>query len=148
MKMTPGEEKHTRSLFLWTPVIVYMAAIFYTSSLSEPPIPSGTDKPLHGLAYLGLAGVILRAVVGGLPQRIDMRSATIAVLIAVVYAVTDEAHQMFVPGRSAETYDLLADALGATAGAMTCWAWGNTQGPRPKTQDPRPEAQGPRPKAL
>ena len=115
-----------------------MAAIFYASSLSEPPIPSGTDKPLHGLAYLGLAGVILRAVVGGLPRRIDMRSATIAVLVAVVYAVADEAHQMFVPGRSAEVYDLLADAGGSTAGVMTCWVWGAIQGSRLKAQGPRP----------
>ena len=112
------------SLRLWAPVIVYMAAIFYASSLSEPPIPSGSDKPLHGLAYLGLAGVIVRALVGGLPRRIDMRAATIAILIAVGYAVTDEVHQMFVPGRSAEVYDLLADAGGSTAGVMTCWVWG------------------------
>ena len=131
-----AEENHTGCPFPWTPVIVYMAAIFYASSLSEPPIPSGTDEPLHGLAYLGLAGVILRAVVGGLPQRIDLRSATVAVLVAVAYAVTDEAHQMFVPGRSAETYDLVADAGGATAGAMTCWAWGAIQGPRPKARGP------------
>ena len=101
-----------------------MAAIFYASSLSEPPIPSGSDKPLHGLAYLGLAGAIVRAVVGGLPRRIDMRAATIAILIAVGYAVTDEVHQMFVPGRSAEVYDLLADAGGSTAGVTTCWVWG------------------------
>ena len=129
-------KNQTGVLRLWTPVILYMAAIFYASSLSEPPIPSGTDKSLHGLAYLGLAGVILRAVVGGLPRRIDMRSATIAVLVAVVYAVTDEAHQMFVPGRSAETYDLLADAGGSTAGVITCWAWGAIQGPRPKAHGP------------
>jgi len=101
-----------------------MAAIFYVSSLSDPPLPSGTDKPLHGLAYLGLAVVVVRAVVGGLPGRIDMWGATTAILITVGYAVTDEVHQMFVPGRSAEVYDLLADAGGAIAGTVAWRAWG------------------------
>ena len=100
-----------------------MGAIFYVSSLSDPPLPSGTDKPLHGLAYLGLALVVVRAVVGGLPGQIDMWGATTAILITVGYAVTDEVHQMFVPGRSAEVYDLLADAGGAIAGTVAWWAW-------------------------
>ena len=93
-----------------------MAAIFYVSALSEPLIPAGTDKSLHGLAYLGLAIVVVRAVVGGLPRRIDGWGATIAMVITVAYAATDEVHQMFVPGRSAEVYDLLADAGGGDRG--------------------------------
>ena len=113
-----------RRFNLWAPVVLYIAAIFYVSSLSEPPLPSGTDKPLHGLAYLGLAIVVVRAVVGGLPGRIDMWSAALAILITVGYAATDEVHQMFVPGRSAEVYDLLADVGGAIAGTVACWAWG------------------------
>ncbi len=113
-----------RRFSLWAPVILYMAAIFYVSALPEPPIPAGTDKPLHGLAYLGLALVVVRAVVGGLPRRIDMWSATIAMLITVAYGATDEAHQMFVPGRSAEVFDLLADTGGAIVGTVACWAWG------------------------
>jgi VanZ family protein len=101
-----------------------MAAIFYVSSLADPPIPSGTDKPLHWLAYFGLALVVVRAVVGGLPGRIDMWGAAVAILITVGYAVTDEAHQMFVPGRSADVFDLVADAGGAIAGTVAYWAWG------------------------
>jgi len=101
-----------------------MAAIFYVSALPEPPIPAGTDKPLHALAYIGLALVVVRAVVGGLPRRIDMWGATIAILITVACAATDEAHQMLVPGRSGEVFDMLADAGGAIAGTAACWAWG------------------------
>jgi len=121
-----------------------MAAIFCASSLSDPPIPSGTDKPLHGLAYLGLAIVVVRGVVGGLPGWIDLRAAMTAVLITVGYAVTDELHQMFVPGRSAEMYDLVADAAGATAGTVACWAWGimaQLSERRHKAQSARHEAQ-------
>ena len=113
-----------RRFRLWGGVVLYMAAIFYVSALSDPPVPAGTDKSLHGLTYLGLVIVVIRAVVGGLPRRIDMRVAIIAFLITVAYAATDEVHQMFVPGRTADVFDLLADAGGAILGVAACWAWG------------------------
>ena len=109
---------------LWGLVVLYMAAIFCVSALSEPPVPAGTDKSLHGLTYLGLVIVVLRALVGGLPSRIDLRVAIIAFLTTVVYAATDEIHQMFVPGRTADMFDLLADAGGAMVGTAACWGWG------------------------
>ena len=101
-----------------------MAAIFYVSSLSVVPIPAGTDKPWHALAYFGLAVVVLRALAGGLPRRIDTRTAVHATLMAIGYAFTDEFHQMFVPGRSADLRDIGADAIGVVAGTIVCWAWG------------------------
>jgi VanZ family protein len=113
-----------RRFRLWGAVVLYMAVIFYVSGLSDPPVPSGTDKSLHGLTYLGLVIVVVRAVVGGLPRRIDMRVAIIAFLITVAYAATDEVHQMFVPGRTADVFDLVADAGGAILGTAACWAWG------------------------
>ena len=103
--------------------MLYMAAIFYVSALSDPLVPAGSDKSLHGLAYLGLAIVVLRALVGGLLRRIEMRVAIAAFLITVAYAATDEVHQMFVPGRTADMFDLLADAAGAIVGTAVCWAW-------------------------
>ena len=102
-----------------------MAAIFYVSGLPDAPMPPGlSDKPLHSLAYLGLAVVTVRAVAGGLPRRITLRVAAIAAAIAIGYGVTDEIHQSFVPGRTAELDDLLADAGGTLIGTAACWAWG------------------------
>ena len=109
---------------LWAPVAIYMAAIFYVSSISDPPVPGGSDKPLHWLAYTGLAVVVVRALAGGLPRRIDLRIAVIAMLITIGYGITDEVHQLFVPGRSGDVYDLMADAAGALAGALSCYSWG------------------------
>jgi VanZ family protein len=101
-----------------------MASIFYVSSLPQPVVPPGGDKPWHLLAYLGLGVVSVRAVAGGLPASIARRTAGVAMAIAVGYAVTDELHQMFVPGRSAQLTDLLADAIGVVVGTSLCWAWG------------------------
>lgn len=41
--------------------------------------------------------------------------AWLAVLIASLYGVSDEVHQAFVPGRSADALDWLADTVGALA---------------------------------
>jgi VanZ family protein len=102
-----------------------MALIFYVSSLHEAPLPQGvSDKSAHWLGYTGFSVTIVRALAGGLPRRISMRTAMVAVVIAVAYGASDEFHQMFVAGRSAELADLAADALGAVAGAAACWAWG------------------------
>lgn len=101
-----------------------MAAIFYVSSLPQPVVPPGGDKPWHLLAYLGLGVLTVRVVAGGLPAAIEWGAAAVAIAIAVGYAVTDELHQMFVPGRSAQLSDLLADTIGVVAGASLCWVWG------------------------
>lgn len=102
-----------------------MALIFYVSSLHEAPLPQGvSDKSAHWLGYTGFSVTIVRALAGGLPRRITARTAIVAVAIAVAYGASDEFHQMFVAGRSAELADLAADALGAVAGAAACWAWG------------------------
>ena len=114
----------TNRLWRWTPVAIYMAGIFAASAQSDPPMAeSAPDKPLHALAYAGLAVLVFRAVAGGLPARLTRRRAAAALAITIGYGVTDEIHQMFVPGRTAELSDLVADATGAAAGLIACWAW-------------------------
>jgi VanZ family protein len=120
---------------LWVPVVAYMTVIFYASSLTDPPVPSNTDKPLHWLAYLGLSVLVVRALAGGLPRPISRGIAAAAVAITVTYGATDEVHQMFVPGRTADVYDLMADAAGALVGTGVCVVWGfSAQGSRHKSQ--------------
>jgi VanZ family protein len=113
------------ALSLWMPVAIYMAVIFLLSADSSPPAPPHvSDKLLHLLAYAGLAVVIGRAVHGGLPSRLSRRGVVVTIAITVVYGVTDELHQAFVPGRSPDVYDVAADAAGAGVGLIACWAWG------------------------
>ena len=114
-----------RRISLWGPVVAYMAAIFYVSSLHEAPLPPGvSDKPAHAFGYVGLGFVIARALAGGLPPRITRRDFFIGLAIAVAYAASDEFHQRFVPGRFAELADLYADTMGSAVALMACWAWG------------------------
>ena len=42
----------------------------------------------------------------------------LSILFSFLYAITDEIHQIFVPGRSAQLRDVLIDTLGASFGAI------------------------------
>ncbi len=46
------------------------------------------------------------------------KAALFAWIFAAAYAVTDEIHQKFVPGRSAELRDVLIDSAGAAVGVV------------------------------
>ena len=115
----------TRRLLLWGPVIAYMVIIFFESSMSDAPLPSDvSDKSAHIGGYLLMGILAVRAVHGGLPARITARGAVLALLITIGYGAFDEFHQWFVPGRSADVLDLLADAGGGLIALIGCWAWG------------------------
>lgn len=102
-----------------------MAAIFFVSGMSQAPLPSDvSDKHAHAAAYLLMAVLAVRAVHGGLPARVTLRGAWLALAITVLYGASDEGHQWFVPGRSADLLDLLADATGGLIGLIVCWVCG------------------------
>ena len=114
-----------RMLALWAPVIAYMALIFFISAQPQPPLPSQiTDKQGHSLGYMGLAIITGRALAGGLANGASLGASAGAWLIASAYAATDEWHQSFVPGRSADVHDWYADTIGSLLGAGACWVWG------------------------
>ena len=115
----------TRGLGLWGPVALYMALIFGLSSQQTLPEPPGglTDKHEHYLAYAGLSTLACRAVSGGLTQ-VGAGGALGGWALASLYGLTDEYHQSFVPGRTSDAYDALADTAGAATAAVGLWAWG------------------------
>ena len=62
-------------------------------------------------------------VAGGLGAQVTAVRAMATMIIAVAYAVSDEAHQLFVPNRTADAGDVLADAAGASVALIVCRAW-------------------------
>jgi len=112
-------------VLLWAPVIAYMVVIFFESSMSDAPLPPNVpDKSAHMAGYLLMGVLAVRAVHGGLPARVTAQGAMIAMLITTGYGAFDEFHQSFVPGRSADLFDLVADTTGGLIGLIGCWAWG------------------------
>ena len=101
-----------------------MAIIFAFSSMHGgghlPESEVLLRKLGHVAGYLVLTLLLLRAL-----RRSGVAAAVpVAMAAAFAYAVSDEWHQSFVPGRSADVLDWYADAAGALLGAGACWAWG------------------------
>ena len=59
----------------------------------------------HFFAYLVLGVLVLNAVRRS--GTLGLRSIFVALLICVLYAVSDEIHQLFVPGRGGQVTDVL-----------------------------------------
>jgi len=103
-------------------MLLVMAVIFFLShqpgeSLDLPDIPN-LDKLLHGLVYGVLAMTVIYA---RSPDRVTARPVHaffLTVFWCVLYGISDELHQSFVPGRCPSAWDLAADTLGAVLGAV------------------------------
>lgn len=77
------------------------------------------DKGVHFVEYAGLGFLIMRACLLTWPRVPVLRVAMFAVGTTVLWGLLDELHQAYVPNRSAEALDLLADALGAFVGVAS-----------------------------
>lgn len=104
----------------WGPALVVMAVIFTASSFPSRSLPSFgpwdwlAKKGGHMLGYALLAAAYARGLAGN--TRPTRRQLLAAVVLAGLYAVTDEYHQSFVPGRGAAAADVLIDTVGAGLG--------------------------------
>ena len=67
----------------------------------------------HFTEYLVLSVLLYRALRAR--RRSSLQAAGLAFVIAGAYAVSDEFHQLFVPGRTAAATDCLIDVSGAAA---------------------------------
>lgn len=120
----------SRRVLAWAPALAWAAAIFVVSSRESVGIPAfwGADKLLHFGAYALLGFLLAHGAAGsGLAPRW-------AVALGWAYGGSDELHQAFVPGRSADPADWAADALGVLAGTfayarLMAWRRGRARTP-------------------
>lgn len=104
------------SIWRWLPSLLIMVAIFSLSSLPAARIPFFGDydflvkKGSHALGYamLGVAYFI------ALPPRLSTGYRwLLALIMAALFALSDEFHQSFVEGRTSTLRDVLIDTGGA-----------------------------------
>lgn len=100
----------------WLPAILYTLLIWWLSSqpLNWPIIERMLlrDKGVHFLEYGALSLFITHAIATTW-RELGVRAVLAATIITAALGLVDELHQAFVPGRSSDALDLLADTIGA-----------------------------------
>lgn len=74
-------------------------------------------KSAHFFAYFLLGILTFNAMIKSFP-RIEKKNTLWAFMICVLYAVSDETHQLFISGRSGEVKDIILDSSGSLVGIM------------------------------
>lgn len=133
----------------WLPVLVWMAIIFWGSGdlLSSAQTSRFLGPFIHwlfpGLSVTAVAEVVfylrktghvteygvlalllwraLRRPVAKDPRPWNWQLARWTLLLAALYAATDEFHQSFVPSREARLHDVALDTCGAAAALLFLW---------------------------
>lgn len=96
------------------PALGWMSIIFYLSSLTASQMPSAHGIPdyiLHAAIYFVLAFFLFVFF-----QRVHQRGLAVTfvltMIVGLLYALSDEWHQSYVPTRSCSGWDILADMVG------------------------------------
>ena len=102
-------------LLFWSPVIFWMAFIFFLSSMPgyyfpNPPFPY-FDKIIHFVEYSILGVLLMRAFLHSNFQGTILRLSLFSCILASLFAISDEWHQTFVPDRSGEWSEVLCDVI-------------------------------------
>lgn len=93
--------------------------IFTASSMPGATVSSNgsvdwsAHKIAHYLIYFTLTFTFFRAT----------KSIPLSILLAVVYGITDELHQTFVPSRSGNVNDIAVDGFGALTAGVILWKY-------------------------
>jgi VanZ family protein len=106
----------------WAAALAWMGVIFFLSAQPDLPHPSSgwLDMVLSCGAHFVLFGVLALLLAWALGH--GRRGVLVALGLACLYALSDEFHQSFVPGRVADPIDLACDGAGAGI-ALAAWAW-------------------------
>jgi VanZ family protein len=99
-----------------------MGAILTATSIPGIYIPAVgpryTDKIVHTFLY-GTLGFLMSRSMDDPRRPARLRAFVGAFVFCVALGALDEWHQLFIPGRSAEVADWVADSTGGLVGAAT-----------------------------
>ncbi len=135
-------KKHYTKIYRWIPALLWMGVIFFLSHQragSSSELSSGITEALlniinrllpwldleldffhflvrkgaHFTAYLILGLLLTYAM-----KPKERKDYLFVLLLCIFYAMSDEFHQTFVPGRSGELRDVLIDSTGSLTGIL------------------------------
>lgn len=101
------------------PSIVFASLIFIISNQENIKLPEIgfdlIDKFLHFFAYLIFGLTIFWAIFNLYSEKNTRTKFVYLLIIGTIYALTDELHQSYIPGRTFDIFDIVADILGICA---------------------------------
>jgi VanZ family protein len=108
------------------PAIVWALFIFFASSVPSGKLPKFfhyvNDKLIHTVVFLVFGLLVYRALQPiGSRNKFNWSRICISVAVVVLYGITDEFHQHFVPGRTVDIMDAFADTLGGILSAFVVY---------------------------
>ncbi len=105
----------------WVLVVLWSGIIFYFSSVPNLKISQFgfldfvLRKAAHITEYVVLCIFYIRAL-KNTTKLSDKKIYLFSVIFSIVYAITDEIHQSFVPTRNCNIFDLFFDTVGVGLG--------------------------------
>lgn len=108
----------------WLPPITWAGVILVGTSVPKVPGPDivGIDKVSHLIAY-GILGVLLIRGFRHCQHRTVSRAVAWTLIIGGIFGALDEWHQSFIPGRSMDVLDFVADFAGLILGVVAVLTW-------------------------
>ena len=122
-------------LLRFIPTIGIMGMIFFLSHQPDDFVELlhefiGFDKLLHVIVYGSLAASLLYGLQPFINPTNMPVAGMIVVLFCLLYGLSDEFHQSFIPGRFVSGWDVLADTAGAVL-VVLWWMRSEGKGERP-----------------
>jgi VanZ family protein len=108
-------------LWAWSPVVLYAFFIFVLSAQPDKYMPElffGSDKLAHLLEYFPFGYLVLRAFVKGSNMAFGREALLMSIFVIMLYSLSDETHQLFVPGRQFDLMDMFFDTVGGLMGSF------------------------------
>jgi VanZ family protein len=111
------------SVIRLAPAVAWMALIFVLSAQPGLRVSDdvSVDGPIRHAAHVIVYAILALLLLWGfdtLSSGPRTRLALIAGLLAFLYGITDELHQLTVPNRTGQAFDLVWDALGSGIGVV------------------------------
>lgn len=100
---------------------MYWLILFAATTIPGKQVPNigVSDKIEHFAAYSVLSFLLYLTFIS--QQKIKLLyyyPLLFTILVSALYGVLDELHQILIPGRSCDTFDIIADFMGALLGIL------------------------------
>lgn len=99
-----------KKIRLCLPAISWMVLIFFFSSR---PGTSVADSQVLNFIFFKSLHLIEYGILFILIYRVTEKNVKLSLVLTIIYAISDEIHQLFVPTREGRLRDVFIDSLGA-----------------------------------